>query len=115
MTISKLIILILLMSVSIMANAKLYQWTDANGKFHVSDRPPLDPQKVELKNKKKKKKKVDRKKANKEVIAWRCKELEEQYENALNKAMRYATDKSLAASMKSDAENYKKALDKICS
>ena len=97
------------------ANAQLYKWTDANGEFHVSDRPPLDPEKVTLKNKKpsKTKKKVQQK-PKREVIAWRCKELEDQYETAVNKAMRYATDKSLAATMRSDAENYKRALEQIC-
>ena len=98
------------------ANAQLYKWTDANGEFHVSDRPPLDPEKVKLKNKKpaKIKKKAVQQKPKREVIAWRCKELEDQYETAVNKAMRYATDKSLAATMRSDAENYKRALEQIC-
>jgi len=97
-------------------NAQLYKWTDSNGEFHISDRPPLDPEKVKLKNKKavKNKKKVVKKKPKREVIAWRCKELEDQYENAVNKAMRFSTDKSLAASMRSDAENYKRALEQIC-
>jgi hypothetical protein len=112
---SILILSILIALPSFSVNAQLYKWIDANGEFHVSDRPPLDPEKVKSKNKKPAKiKKIVKKKPKKEVIAWRCKELEEQYENAVNKAMRYSTDKSLAATMRSDAESYKNALEQIC-
>ena len=112
---SILILSILIALPCFSVNAQLYKWIDANGEFHVSDRPPLDPEKVKLKNKKPTKiKKIVKKKPQKEVIAWRCKELEEQYENAVNKAMRYSTDKSLAATMRSDAESYKNALEQIC-
>jgi len=110
-----IILLILVSFVTTNAYAKLYRWTDKNGEFHVSDRPPLNPNKVKLKNSQRVKPIVKkRKKTDAKMLAWRCKELEKQYETALNKAIRFSTNKNLAASMKSDAENYELALKQIC-
>ena len=113
----KYTILILLASfVSTSATAQIYKWTGKNGGFHISDRPPLDPNQVKLKNSQRVKPIAGerRKKPNKKMFAWRCKELEEQYENAMDKAIRFSTNKNLAATMKLDVENYKLALNQIC-
>lgn len=98
------------------ANAQLYMWTNKDGEFYISDRPPLNPNQVKLKNSKRVKPtaKEKRKKPDKKMFAWRCKELEEQYENAMSKAIRFSTNKNLAASMKLDVENHKLALNQIC-
>lgn len=108
------LLLLSLLTTSAFVNAKLYKWTDDNGELHISDRPPLDYSKAKIKGKKKKQAAKKSTKPDKKIIAWRCKELEDQYESAMNKAMRFATDKSLAASMKSEAENYKNAMEQIC-
>jgi len=110
------IFLVVISFASFNVNAELFKWTDKEGKFHISDRPPLDPNKVKMENKKSIKRaiKKQQKKPDKTVIAWRCKELEDQYDVAMNKAIRFSTNKNLAATMKADAENYKLALDQIC-
>lgn len=100
-------------------NAELFKWTDKNGDYHISDRPPIDLTGAIMKNKNRNRhvtKSVTKKKKkpNKAMFAWRCKELENQYDAAINKALRFSTNKTLAASMKSDAENYKLALEQIC-
>jgi len=102
--------------VSTSVNAELFKWTDKNGEFHISDRPPLDPNEVKMKNRKHAKKRTvtKQKKIDKTVVAWRCKELEDQYATAKNKAERFSMNKNLAAAMQSDAENYRLALEKIC-
>ncbi len=113
----KYFILLLLVSLaSSNANAQLYMWTNKDGEFYISDRPPLNPNQVKLKNSKRVEPtaKEKRKKPDKKIFAWRCKELKEQYAHAMGKAIRFSTNKNLAATMKLDAENYKLALTQIC-
>lgn len=119
------------------AQAELYSWKDSNGKTIYSDRPPLDGEqkvasepggktskdtassdkgedpRVAIRRDEAKKKKLQDN--DKKLIKWRCTELEKEYQNLL---VAYddlvKTDAKKAQALKTDADNHKDTLDKLC-
>lgn len=112
----------------------VYTWTDASGKLMFSDRPPLEPEKVKIKGDEDASKKADEKgddtraalareeakkrkikEVNKNASAWRCQELKDQYEKTLAELDKPEVKRSTKAVMlKTDADNYKTTIDRMC-
>ena len=123
------------------AHAELYQWKDASGKTIFSDRPPVETQKAATVDSIESKKngaatgatskaeaddprtalareEAAKKKAtekNKKLVKWRCAELEKQYATLQEQyAAAQSSDVNKAATLKTEMENHRETIQKMC-